>query len=83
MGGHYGSVQVRSTDRAAVKAVAEWVATEKKIHCLVGPELNGWVGIYPENNGQDETIAREIAQHLRADVLHLLVHDDLSRRCRF
>ena len=76
MGGHYGSVQVRTADRAAVKAAAESAANAKKIHCLIGPEINGWVGVYPENNGQDDSVGREIAQRLQADVLHLLVHDD-------
>jgi hypothetical protein len=76
MGGFYGSIQVRTTDRAAVKAAAEAVATAKKIKCLIGPELGGWVGIYPEGNGQDDSVGREIAKQLEADVLHLLVHDD-------
>lgn len=76
LGGDYGSIQVRIRDRAAVKAAAELVARAKNIHCLVGPETNGWVGIYPENNGQDQTVAVDIAKHLDADVLHLLVYDD-------
>jgi hypothetical protein len=76
MGGFYGSIQVRTTDRAAVKAAAELVAGAKKIHCMIGPELNGWVGIYPENNGQDDSFAAEIARQIDADVLHLMVHDD-------
>src|SRR4029079_9665024 len=46
-------------------------------HCLVAPVLNGWIGIYPENNGQDQTIGQQISQQLPEDpVLHLLVHDD-------
>jgi WD40 repeat protein len=76
MGGHYGSIQVRTLDRAAVLAAAEAVAAAKKIRCLVGPELAGWVGIYPENNGQDDSVGQAIADRLDADVLHLLVHDD-------
>jgi hypothetical protein len=76
MGGFYGSIQVRTTDRAAVKTAIERVAGEKKICCLIGPELNGWVGIYPENSGQDDSVAAEIARQIDADVLHLIVHDD-------
>ena len=76
MGGHYGSVQVRTTDRDAVKAAVESVATTRKIRCLLGPELNGWVGIYPEGHGQDDSFGKDIAQQIDADVLHLLVHDD-------
>jgi hypothetical protein len=76
MGGHYGSVQVRSDDRERVKSIAIEVARAKGIRCLIGPALKGWVGIYPENNGQDESVGREIAEQVGADVLHVLVHDD-------
>jgi hypothetical protein len=76
MGGFYGSVQVRTTDRNAVKAATESVATVRKIRCLVGPEINGWVGVYPEGSGQDESVGQAIAQQVQADVLQLMVHDD-------
>jgi hypothetical protein len=46
MGGFYGSIQVRTTDRAAVKAAAEAVAKERSIRCLIGPEMHGWVCIW-------------------------------------
>jgi len=76
MGGHYGSVQVRSGDRNAVKAVAEHVANAMKIRLLIGPVIDGWVGLYPENNGQDEKVGQEVARLTDGHVLHLLVHDD-------
>ena len=57
------------------QAVAE-VARAKRIKCFLGPGLGGWVGVYPEHNGQDDTVGAEIAHRLNADVLHLLVHDD-------
>jgi hypothetical protein len=76
MGGHYGSVQVRSGDRNAVKAVAEHVANAMKIRLLIGPAIDGWVGLYPENNGQDEKVGQEVARLTDGYVLHLLVHDD-------
>ncbi len=76
MGGHYGSVQVRSGDRGAVRAVAEQVANAMKIRLLIGPVIDDWVGIYPENNGQDEKVGQEVARLTDAYVLHLLVHDD-------
>src|SRR5258705_4223 len=76
MGGHYGSVQVWSEDRQRVLAVAEEIARAKQIKMLVGPALKGWIGIYPENNGQDETVGREFAQRLDGYLIHLLVHDD-------
>src|SRR4051812_17155532 len=76
MGGFYGSVQVRTEDRDRVKRVAESVARAKSVKCLVGPALNGWVGVYSENNGQDELIGEALARELAGDVLHVLVHDD-------
>lgn len=76
MGGHYGSVQVRSNDHDRVKTVAEQVAREKQIHVLVAPPSNGWIALFPENNGQDESVGRAVAEQLDAEVLNLLVHDD-------
>src|SRR5690348_7972511 len=76
MGGHYGSVQVRSEDRERVKAVAEQVAREKGIHILISPPVNGWIALFPEVHGQDDAVGRAVAGQLDDDVLHLLVHDD-------
>jgi WD40 repeat protein len=76
MGGFYGSIQVRTTDRAAVKAAAEAVATARKIRCLIGPEMNGWVGVYPEGSGQDGTVGQQLAERVGGYAIHLLVHDD-------
>lgn len=76
MGGFYGSVQVRCDNRARVISAAEEVARENDIRCLVGPVIRGWVGVYPEHNGQDQTIGEEIARSLGGVALHALVHDD-------
>jgi hypothetical protein len=76
MGGHYGSVQVRSEDRDRVKAIAEQVAREKQIHILIAPPVNGWIALFPENNGQDDAVGRLVAEQLDGDALNLLVHDD-------
>lgn len=76
MGGHYGSVQVRSEQRQAVMDAAAEVMRARHIKCLVGPVINGWIGIYPENGGQDQLVGEAIAQRLGGEVIHLLVHDD-------
>jgi hypothetical protein len=76
MGGFYGSVQLRCEDRAKVLAASEAVAREMNVKCLVGPPLNGWVGVYPEGNGQDHTVGQRIAAAVGGHGLHLLVHDD-------
>ena len=77
MGGFYGSVQVRTSEADAVYAAAEAVARERGIKCLVGPAINGWVGVYPAGGGQDAALGAALAAKLAApDVLYLCVHDD-------
>jgi hypothetical protein len=76
MGAFYGSVQVRSEDRSGVKAVAEEVARALHASMLVGPVIDGWVGLYPEMNGQNVAVGAALAAQISADVLHLIVHDD-------
>lgn len=75
MGSFYGSIQVRSDDHAAVKDVAEKVGREQNGRMLVGPVIDGWVGLYPDMNGQSSFIGTAVAAQLEADVLHLIVHD--------
>src|ERR1700704_1139097 len=76
MGAFYGSVQVRSEDRSGVKAVAEEVARALHASMLVAPVIDGWVGLYPDMNGQNEGVGAAMAGRMDADVLHLIVHDD-------
>jgi hypothetical protein len=61
MGNFFGSVQVRSEDRDRVKAVAAQVAGATQSRMLVGPALAGWIGLYPENHGQDQSVGCEIS----------------------
>ena len=77
MGGFYGSIHVRTTDEAAVKAAAEAIASERKAKFLVAPEIGGWVTLFPDNNGQDSGISEALAPRLSGvDLIHCLVHDD-------
>src|SRR5262245_35005117 len=76
MGAFYGSIQVRTEDRAAVVDAADKLARRQKTAMLVGPVLRGWVGVYPAGNGQDEGVSKLLAKKLPGDVLHLIVHDD-------
>ncbi len=75
MGGFYGSTQLRTTDRPRVLAAAEAVAREMRIECLVGPALGGWVGVYPEGNGQDDVVGQRLAAAVGGHALHVLVRD--------
>ena len=56
--------------------MAEDVARAKGIRCFIGPDLGGWIGIYPQHQGQDPSVGEAIAGQLEAMVLHVLVHDD-------
>src|SRR5262245_22998167 len=76
MGAFYGSVQVRSEDRSDVKTVAAEVARALHARILVGPVIDGWIGLYPDMNGQNGAVGPAIAEQIDADVLHLIVHDD-------
>ena len=76
MGGHYGSVQLRTADRPRVLAAAEAVARELNLKCLVGPALGGWVGVYPEGHGQDQAVGERIAAAVGGHALHCTPGDD-------
>ncbi|HWE00875.1 MAG TPA: hypothetical protein VG326_00595 [Tepidisphaeraceae bacterium] len=76
MGGFYGSIQVRTEDRGAVAAVVTDIAKSAAIRCLIGPALQGWVGVYPQGAGQDHAVGEAIARQTPGDVLQAVVHDD-------
>jgi hypothetical protein len=76
MGGHYGSVQLRTDDRARVLAAAEAVARAMNIKCLVGPAGNVWVGVYPEGDGQNPAVGEKLAAAVGGHALQLMVYDD-------
>jgi hypothetical protein len=75
MGAFYGSIQVRSNQHDAVVAAVESVARERGIKCLVSPVLNEWVGVYPENHGQDDQFGAAVAEQFGGLVVQMLVHD--------
>lgn len=76
MGAFYGSVLIRADTPDVVRKALEGVAKNSKSRFLVGPALEGWISIFPDNSGQNERISAEIAKVLPNDILHLLVHDD-------
>lgn len=76
MGGFYGTVQIRTEDRGRVLSVAEKTAASFGIRLLIGPNLDGWVGVYPEHAGQDQAVGLAFARQLGGEVLHAVVHDD-------
>ncbi len=76
MGAFYGSILVRTENSEAVQRVVGQVAKESDNRFLVGPALNGWVSIFPNNSGQSDDISSQIAKLIPNDIFHLIVHDD-------
>jgi len=74
MGGFYGSVQIKTEDRDAVRTVLVNLSRKEKF--LIGPPLNGWVGIYPEGSGQDFELVSDIAKRTPSEIMATLVHHD-------
>ncbi len=75
MGGFYGSVQIRSEDRDSVRSALERLARDQR-QFLLGPPLNGWIGVYPNGAGQDFGVAGKLARRLKGELIAMLVHDD-------
>src|SRR5436190_13112652 len=76
MGAFYGSILVKTEDLEAIRRVLGHVARESDNRFLVGPALNGWVSIFPNNSGQNDQVSAEIAKLDSHDIFHLIVHDD-------
>jgi hypothetical protein len=76
MGAFYGSVHLRTDDREAIRKVLERLAKKQQARFLLGPEIRGWVGVYPEAHGQDARVAKAIAGKFPGTVLYVMVHDD-------
>ena len=76
MGAFYGSVQVRGDDRDAIRAAVEGLSRKTGRKFLLGPSLDGWIGIYPDDCGQDLELAGDLARRLSGEAFAVRVHDD-------
>jgi hypothetical protein len=77
MGGHYGTIHIRTDDREPVREVLEALAADGKHRFLIAPPLDGWVTVFPNQNGQDSKISKKLSKALGDKTLiHCLVHDD-------
>src|SRR5512138_89767 len=77
MGGHYGTIHVRTEDRDAVRSAVESIVSERSGRFLIAPPIDGWVTVYPEHNGQDQAVSDALAAKLPGlALIHCLVHDD-------
>ena len=76
MGGHYGSIHVRTQNAKAVQAALGKLSHEHKIKFLLAPLIEDWVTVFPSDNGQDFRITEALAGEISAPIIHCLVHDD-------
>jgi hypothetical protein len=77
MGGHYGSIHIRTENRDAVLRSLENFEVNQTRKFLIAPPINGWVTVFPENNGQDDAVSKALAARLPDfTIIHCLVHDD-------
>jgi WD40 repeat protein len=76
MGNWWGAIHFKTTDRDLVRKALSDVAAKRELKCLLGPEINGWVSVYPQDNGQDTSVAEAIASATKLDAFHLLLCDD-------
>src|ERR1051326_8332374 len=77
MGGHYGSIHVRTEDRNEVRAAVEKLASAKKGRVLIAPPLGGWVTVFPNHHGQKPKVSEALASALaEKTVIHCMVYDD-------
>lgn len=77
MGGFYGSIHVRTENRDAVRAAVEVLRCEGVSKFFLAPAIDGWVTVYPEQNGQESAVAEALSLKLPEIVLiHCMVHDD-------
>src|SRR5215469_12897446 len=78
MGAHYRSLQIKGDNRDAIIAALENLARTHKAKFLVGPEIKGWIGVYPDDDASAGTIAAALAKELNATLLDLMVyHSDV------
>jgi len=72
----FDSILIRIANADSVKKALEQVAKEEDCKFLLGPAINGWVSIFPNEIGRKEPISEKIAKFVPNDVLHLMVYDD-------
>lgn len=76
MGGHYGSIHVRTDDAAAVRTALTELSLQNGTRFLLAPPLGGWITAFPHENGQDFAVSEALASKVAFPLLHCLVHDD-------
>jgi len=76
MGAWYESFLVKTEKPEALRQTLGHLAKESDRRFYIGPAIDGWISIFPNNYGSNEDVATTIAENLRADMFHFMVSDD-------
>lgn len=77
MGGHYGSIHIRTDDRDEVRIAVENLRHPQTQRFYIAPPIKGWVTVFPENHGQDHTVAEALVARLpKKTIIYCTVYDD-------
>lgn len=76
MGSFFGSIHLRTDDRAAVQSAAAAVARRRRAKFYLAPPRGGWVTLYPSDGGQDERVAASVAKAAGGWAVWVSLHDD-------
>jgi len=52
MGAFYGSILIRTENSDMVQKALDEVAKVADCKFLLGPPVNGWISVFPDNGGQ-------------------------------
>ena len=75
MGASFDSIHIRTENSDLVQKALEQVAKGSNCKFLLGPEINGWISVFPSDFLND-VICAKIAGLVPDDIFHLAVHDD-------
>ena len=76
MGTSFGTIHVRTTDRAAVQMAAEVVAAQLQVKFYLAPVIDSWTTLIPSGHGQGDKPARELAAVLpQFEIFQVILHD--------
>jgi len=76
MGAFYGAIHVKSEYKGEIKEALKKINESTKARFYISPVIDGWVGVYPDNHGQDEIIAEKLTAEIKNEIIQLIVHDD-------
>ena len=75
MGSFFGSIHLRTDDRAAVQSAAAAVA-RRRAKFYLAPPRRGWVTLYLSDAGQDDRVAASVAKAVGGWAVWVSLHDD-------